>query len=462
MSRESRNDDGLVEIDDDAVAACVADLADPVCLNGVPAELSVDTCAFLVRGVVEEGDACDDSAQCASRFCDFDCRCGAEEPGRALVDVDALPCVQEFDCPLGDTCFFDPDSPFVNTECIAACGSNLDCEAGQAYRGSVCQDLGGIGGECFEGAECATNLACIENLCGAPRIEGSPCDFDCGSEQLFCDGLQCQQRTGSGQPCSDFEECIDGFNCDQGGTNTCIPGPGIGQPCDFSGSFECGPNLECAFEETEVCRPLPGLGEQCFFDDGCASRACDESRSICVNNVLVGDGEDCTTSLCADGQVCAANICADRVSGHALGDTCSAGVRGTCPLGLSCDGAGTCQVVEVVVDGACNANFETGPLCAGLFSGRFCDIPAGDDVGVCADSPAAGDPCPDFVCSFDSSCRVNDVGDAQVCIARSPEGGPCNAAEGNTCDFDLFCDIDTCVQVQDIESGLQFSCEEGQ
>jgi hypothetical protein len=120
--------------------------------------------------------------------------------------------------------------------------------------------------------------------------------------------------------------------------------------------------------------------------------------------------------------------------------TYDAQAAGDCIMGYgtsACDQAndGQPSVCATVTTGlsATGASCAIGAECA---SG-YCAIPGGSSTcptGMCADLPAAGQPCPDFVCAAGARCDSTDL----MCRAFVQQGGACNAGYGE-CASDLDC-----------------------
>jgi hypothetical protein len=471
--------DPLVVIDAAAVAACVADLAEPACDDQVGAPLPrdlrypippfpyEDVCTRVLRGLLGDGDACERDDQCASHVCSVeDCACAGDERV-ALVDVDGFPCFSEFDCPVGQACAFDDEG----SACVDACSGNDDCTEGQACLSGNCVDLAGEDGPCFEDFECGPGLRCFDNTCHATAFaDGEPCDFECGDDALFCDsdggdGI-CRPRAGDGDPCGAVQ-CVLGLECGEGGV--CGPAPGDGEPCE---TFNCAVGLACFFTEDNVgtCGPLRGDGEECVVDGQCTSGRCDFFAAVCVAEPGA-DGEPCdptTLDPCVPGLVCAAeqagDVCRSRVSGRAVGDACTPGplVDNPCPAGLICGGEGTCVGFTVVAEGACDPN-GVGNLagltfCEGAFSTRVCSP---DDqtftTGTCVDRLGAGEACSpsNDACATGNECLpIQDV-----CFPLRAEGETCSSALPS-CEPGLACEAGTCVKIEDLADKPSFSCSE--
>ncbi len=206
----------------------------------------------------------------------------------------------------------------------AACGDPAACQ-----NGDYCDRLV-AGAAC---GSCTTDPG-LGGACG-PAASGAPCAGGA------CDGFNCQEAVGRGQPC---------------GVQSTV----------------CGPLLSC--NTVGLCEDPAGVGAGCGSDGDCQDGLfCDPNQLVCL--VRVGDGGPCPTGGCLFGFACVAGS----------GD----GGRVCAPMfpGGSCTG-GFCLEGEGCADGGCVAAPGPGQPCA---AGASCL--AGACVARECQELAAGQPC---------------------------------------------------------------------
>jgi hypothetical protein len=134
------------------------------------------------------------------------------------------------------------------------------------------QSCGKTGDGCSFFSQCCDGFSCqpfLQKCYHSPRLEGEPCMAGYGC----ADGLTCEAGTHvcrapgrQGDPCHATRPCGDGLTC-EAGTHVCR-GPGReGDPCHAT--RPCGGGLTCE-AGTHVCRAPSGVGEACHATRPCA------------------------------------------------------------------------------------------------------------------------------------------------------------------------------------------------
>jgi hypothetical protein len=179
-------------------------------------------------GTFPNGQACGDSAQCQSLFCNkvASATCGA--------------CAA---------------APKVGDACTGSCGVSLKCTSGKCATPTA---NGALGAACSNTAPCASNLLCFNGTCSTPTGAGKPCGTTTpGCDQLHslsCQGGVCapMQIVGAGQACgvsgSTYVFCGSAATCKTAtGTTsgTCLAPAEDGQPCDATNGPACKYGATC-------------------------------------------------------------------------------------------------------------------------------------------------------------------------------------------------------------------------
>lgn len=239
---------------------------DPVCDDGMQNgdETDVD-CGNSCGPTCEDGEGCDDGADCVSGICDPDsltcippsCDDGVQNGDETDVDCgnscggncdDGEGCDDNADC-LSDVC--DPDDlTCTPPECDDGVqnGDETDLDCGNSC-GATCDD----GEDCDDGADCVsgvcdpTDLTCTPPTCDDDVQNGDEEGVDCGGS---CPDATCDPVTY----CVDMDE--DGF----GDPDDCVDVPPNEDPPDGSvpNAGDCADDNENAFpgaaeEEPELC-----------------------------------------------------------------------------------------------------------------------------------------------------------------------------------------------------------------
>lgn len=395
-------DPSVIEVDEDAIATCVAALSAKPCApatargeNCAPAEDTyLDQCDLkkLFIGTKSAGESCTSYSglECGPGLsCDF-------FGGSGGVCVEMLSqgdnCFQDYNCAselicdyatgqcsvpadAGEACAYaDPENPHFGTE-TTRCREGLVCNpvsetcgARDCNFGDYCND---------DDAACPVGLACVAGRCDFLGVEGDRCSVDDDCVQGRCNYLEgtylCQNLVAIGGGCGDHPDCASGFcdpnqsecaaqvaigdacenglpaeQCDGGycdGVN-CVAFTAIGEDCtasncDFVAGDQCWENF---------CQPYPlPNGQTCSSGFQCQSQACDET---CQPPPAIGD--DCLPDGCAEGAYCSAftdGVCEAK---RGWGAPCSSSIEcwGSCETvfgELRCYGQGP---GEALCDGA--------------------------------------------------------------------------------------------------------------
>ncbi|MGI5862172.1 MAG: lamin tail domain-containing protein [Myxococcales bacterium] len=364
---------------------------------------------------------------------------------------------------------------------------------------------GGDENKC-EGVTCGANAKCDESSgrCACePGFEGDPglgCTAATSCKPNTCNGHgTCADESGTpvcscelpwtGATCS---ECATGYvlvgfdciadpcaseNCS--GHGTCSVDTSTGAAVCACAAGYAGPKCNsCAADyvatsteplvcepATDPCEPNPCVHGTCTAEGGTANCACAEGWAgdlcdTCAEGyVLVGDAcvaNPCNSNPCGAHGTCSLDennaavcTCTDNFAGEHC-DTCEEGyelvgdacVSDACEEN-TCNGHGTCQVVDGAATCTCTDNF----------AGQYCDTCAEGFVlvgGACVTNPCNSNPCGAHgTCSLDQNnaavCTCTDNFAGQYCDTCAEGfvlvGGACVA---NPCDSDPCGDHGTC------------------
>ncbi len=367
-------------------------------------------------GILEAGQPCGMSSDCAKRFC------------------------QSGLC--SEQCFILED--------ISTCPTNMDCVPGVIESDltiQVCVPKGeaghGFGEDCLGNYACADGRTCVDIL-GTMR----------------CSAV-----------CSDEAPCVDGTCTDTASGKVCVPPDMIGivaQGGDCKEPFQCVEGLQCymsaCLKPCEAPADCTGENATCYPDlmiqaayctTGCVagSSTC-PPRMGCFQGacVLTRDGQSYIFSTCRqDG---------DCETGNCVAGTCT----DSCSETIPCEGS---EPIEPVPFGVCQS-------CDPALYGSDCDasgyglnecIQGSDGVNFCAISCMLSPICPlgtrcystgysDVCAPITGSCSATTACSSKgVCIRPVADGSPCGEdAEcvGNKC-VDGTCRTGTCIQDEDCE-----------
>jgi hypothetical protein len=303
------------------VNACAVAFAGISCAQ-VQDSSTIVGCEGLNTGTLANGDACIQSSQCQSGFCD-----------RADGDCGVCAAVPDW------------------------CDTNEDCGGAQVCSFETgCVDAVALGGTCNEDtAPCGRDAYCsFDEVCVRTPGLGDACpDFECAEGAYCSDEDVCTAIPGLGGDCSDSFECTDGNTCDFE-TRLCIAvvprGDAVGEPCEYNAAY----SYTCEVYATEplVCLPngtcalvIPvELGGACDDDSRCigslfGSARCEAGTCVSADEDRIAIGDNCDVGTCVDGSYCGSNMDGDSicVAYVPLGGACSDDLR--CEDGSCIDGA---------------------------------------------------------------------------------------------------------------------------
>lgn len=282
-----------IEIDSDAVSACVAHLQEGQCTRLVTEEFCVPGPTDVMQGpcdprVLFEGKQ-GVGQPCAHDYeCGVDSRCDLREEHGLCVAVAGD----------GDFCFDDDDCDdglFCNSD-SGTCTGRLD-------EGQACNDEG----ECRPGLICDGQSSTCENPC-VPDRSYCNADYDC-PEGWFCEDESgsCQRREtlSVGDICTESAACQSGYCGYVEGDERCLERPGLGDACEDIYACE---ESQCRLDgEQYRCMPLAGTGEACGGEEGIdcePGNYCDDATERCVRRLNAGEaceGNDSYECLSASG-----------------------------------------------------------------------------------------------------------------------------------------------------------------
>ncbi len=244
-------DDGTTEFGEKAdLDACIAAIIAANCQI-----LEVDNlpeCDNIVIGTIAEGEACEESDQCAGES-----YCAAAASGQSCGTCRAT-------LPDGVDC--SDDSDCINNNC---------------RDDGTCGGYGLTGDTCETDKDCSGQLACNAGTCGVAvtKVVGDACiDFgDCGFpfSDLFCNEsmMTCEAFIALGAECNNGSIALGLCNllqyesCDTAGTRKCVAPTivGAGDQCGFTTGRKCEAGLLCEGGAGGRCA-TPGEGSACIFD----------------------------------------------------------------------------------------------------------------------------------------------------------------------------------------------------
>jgi hypothetical protein len=343
---EAADRDGRIDYDPHAVAQCHQRFVDDPCnfrlFFGLPNIYeALAPCGRAIRGRVEEGDECLDSAECmAGLFCDKDDAQTCPGACRALANVGescaTIRCDKGFVCDREDRC---RESSTVGQACAAA----FDCPTAE---------------DCDENRNCTReNLWCDieQQRCSSAPDEGEACGWleQAGGTFVYCEANhwcdadvitrtgQCRVLGKEGAPCKS-NGCEDGLFCadysvlESENLGTCSKPRSLGEPCEQRS--ECKSDLWC--DENQECALAQEVGESCSAISLCASGlACLNDR--CATLVFPGDACDEELTTCSVG-ICRDGVCENYAK---IGESCATDgdcMHATCISGI-CEDTSICN-----------------------------------------------------------------------------------------------------------------------
>ncbi len=423
-------DDGRVRIDNVALTACQAYLDalpcnelltdtedEPTCeLPPPPVETPCDPTKIFI-GLVDEG------GRCTSPGASLECRPGLICFGNPLLGVFGE-CARPGR--IGEACFAD-----------GACETNLYC----SQLDGSCQPLRAEGETCvFADREnaaphpttllvrCQAGLSCdpITDTCVAPCQRGAVCvdATDCDEEQdLKCIVGRCDRERVAGLPCALGTDCEEGLRCsvdpEDSEKQICQERLGSGEPC--TAHAECSSDFCDPSDESCGVKVAPGSACPTGLDPQCDVGSCEPESVSCITNA------DCPLSgLCN----LATNVC----SGYCVA------LR---PEGAICTANAECATEACVVGFCRELPLLSGQACTTheQCESEFCSY---DEERVCAKAPLSlgercltDDECESQVC-FGAAAAEFDT-----CINGLDEGEACGGPAQARCNpHKSFCDAD--------------------
>ncbi len=366
-------DPSVVEVDEEAIASCVAALAAKPC---APSTAAGQSCTPVEDPYLD---------QCDLRTLFI----GTKAVGESCASYSGLECAPGLQCDF-----------FGGT-------------------GGVCVQTLSEGDSCFADHHCSANLICdyASGQCSVPAEAGEDCAFAnpenpvAGTETTRCrSGLACNPLSGTcGAPeCNFGDYCSDDDTaCPQG--LACVAGR-----CDLLGveGDRCYEDEDCAqgrcayLEGTSLCQNLIPVGGGCVDDSDCTSSFCDPTGSECAPQVAIGapcDGglpdDQCDGGYC-DGVSCVAftpvgGDCSVSVCNHIAGEQCW---------------EDTCQPFPLPEGQTCTGDFQC--------ESDSCDV-------TCQPPPGIGDDCLPDGCVEGAFCNAVTDG---VCEAKRGWGALCSTS----------------------------------
>ena len=260
-------------------------------------------CSGVLTPEVKVGDACYDSWECASGWCDESnnacpgtCKAAATEG----QDCGQMPCAKDLKCWYA----FDPGTGATTQACQKPVGAGQDCS--NAY--------------CADGLDC--DGSSLPPTCVAERGPGDPCASVGCKWGLYCDSAtsQCATPKTSGA-CNGSKECAEGYECAYSNTTqsaSCKKTAGLDDACTTD-EYTCGWGYYCE-PATSKCAKTPAIGEACDSSSKyCLEGYCDSSTSKCAAFKAVG--EPCDPAV---GQCGYTAYCDGTTSKCTRSDSCSA------------------------------------------------------------------------------------------------------------------------------------------
>jgi uncharacterized protein (TIGR03382 family) len=312
--------------------------------------------------------------------------------------------------------------------CPSTCASDAACAALH-----YCTSASACVPQLNNGQACSTQNQCLSGFCVDGVCCNSACDEGCDACNLLGQAGTCTLRStgAAGAPsctpyvcdgqtapcpttCTTDANCISSHHCSN---NTCVPKRPQADPCaagnECLSSF-CADGLCCTSACGEACNSCdqPGSEGTCTL-----SPAGHGGAPSCGAYVCLGTGPNCPNlclndSYCAQGHFCENNACVPK---RPIGAACTAQnqcLSDHCVDGFCCDTAcaDACDACNVAgSEGTCS------PVAQGQPGAPSC-VPYLCD-GTQASCPNSCVQDPD--CAFGYRCAGN------VCIPRTPNGGPC-------------------------------------
>ncbi len=401
-------------------------------------------------------------------------------------------CVQDFDCESLSCNNGFCQNPTCNDITKNGTEADVDC-------GGPCPIKCSIGQSCNVPSDCVSTV-CTQKVCLSPGCmdavkNGTESDTDCGGascpkcddaktcqQNSDCKSLVCKQGLCQPALCSDTIKNGTESDTDCGGM--CPTKCGINQGCAVGADClskvctgqlcqepSCADLVQNGSESYTDCGgscPLKcNVGEPCGVPNDCASNVC--QAGFCAKKdpgTPCSAAGECSSNNCVDG-VCCNTAC----SGLCLACTNAlkgSGADGTCgPIGAGADPANECAqdtLSSCGQTGSCNgagacALFPFGTVCeppscgadgVTLTVAKTCNgsgtcvtpMPATNNCtpGICENN-ACKTTCPNGQCSPNAYCNNG------VCLAKKPDGDPCDPAKlgqdclNNSCMDGVCCNV---------------------
>ena len=425
---------------------CMDGLCAPECVTDKDcndfSECTADSCNTGL-GVCEYAR---DHASCGDgKFCNGNEIC---EPFLGCVSGTPEDCNDGIDCTVdfcnqsSDVCVNDPADMHCddgNVCTVNTCDAVLGCQT-TALSGDACDDddictgpdtcqsgeCTGSPISCFDDNPCTVTGSCHQVLgcLNSPVEDGQAC----GSNGTCLNG-QCAES------CTDNSECNDGIACT---VDFCDVS--IGRCRQLSDNEYCDDGAWC--NGSEICKPMSGceqgMAPVCDDNNDCTADSCDESSRRCSFDpidILCDDGNECTTDSCSvevggcnnipneltscdDGNICTENdMC---YNGYCQGNIVFCGEESECVL-PGCDPRIGCVAAPAAggnCDHPCSPPWlPSSAICIGMECVSFFDC-------------AEGNPCVIGICSEETGCQTEPVGNGAAC---ETEGGGFGECLGGVC-----------------------------
>jgi hypothetical protein len=277
---------------------------------------------------------------------------------------------------------------------------------------------GGAGGCNCEPMPCLIGQ-CIDSGCKYlpdPQADGTACS---GDMSKVCSNGEC--LLAQGQPCASngdcaSEACANGVCCDSLCDGTCqacdLPDqPGTcGDVLDGTTHPKCPPGQACM---GNVCKSGGANGDTCQTNSGCLSKNCVAMSCRLPDGEPCNDPVQCASNYCGSIKKCDAppdsKLCK---SGQQSGLTCLAAPGEPCGSNLDCASDLSCA------GNICRA--DNGTDCTSYYQcySGFCNIPAGETMGICSSCTGAPNECGGGMC-FAGKCPSLPFPEGAYCINDS-------------------------------------------
>ncbi len=248
-----------------------------------------------------------------------------------------------------------------------------------ACDGLECGDDDGCGNPCIVDTGCSGNPPCSEGVCDQSGVCGIlPTDADCDDENPCTIGDHCSQ--GKCKAGEEFPDCDDGNDC----TNDL---------CDVeTGCYSMPNSLPC------------DDGDPCTDGDLCVEGACESGGAN-----LCDDLNSCTDDWCEPDVGChndpmLQGFPCDDMNSCTAGDSCTGGLCIGGPV-MDCDDFNPCTTdICNPIDGCINQQKDSGTSCDDMDQ---CTVNDYCDLGVCKPGPTKD--CDDFIDCTADSCKPGGI-----------------------------------------------------